>query len=134
MGRALDLARSQAGRTGTNPSVGCVIVRDGIVLGKAATADAGRPHAETQALSQTDARGAHAYVTLEPCAHHGLTPPCADALIRAGLAAVTIGMIDPDTRTCWQGATRLQEAGIDTRLDLRPDIADFYRDYTATRR
>ena len=139
MAAALDLARAQAGRTGPNPSVGCVLVRDGVIIGQAATADGGRPHAETQALAMTldgageRARGAHAFVTLEPCAHHGVTPPCADALIRAGVASVTIGMIDPDSRTRWQGAARLQEAGIDTRLDLREAIADFYRDYSASR-
>ena len=135
LARALDLARAQAGRTGENPSVGCVIVKSGRVVGEAATADGGRPHAETQALAQAgeSAAGAHAFVTLEPCAHFGKTPPCADALLEAGIRAVTVGFIDPDARVRWQGAARLQEAGVDVRLDLRPGIAGFYRDYAATR-
>ena len=78
------------GRVWPNPAVGCVIVQDGRIVGRGWTADGGRPHAETQALAQagTAARGATAYVTLEPCSHHGQTPPCADALIAAGVARV----------------------------------------------
>ena len=138
LARALELARTHLDRTGPNPSVGCVIVRGGVVIGEAVTAEGGRPHAETQALEKAleqagDARGADVFVTLEPCAHYGQTPPCADALIRAGVGSVTIGYIDPDGRVCWQGAARLQEAGVDVRLDLRPRIAAFYRDYASTR-
>lgn len=136
LARALELARAQSGRTADNPAVGCVLVRNGRVVAEAATADGGRPHAETQALAAAGARarGAHAFVTLEPCSHFGQTPPCADALIQAGVARVTIGHIDRDSRVCWQGAARLQEAGLDTRLDLRSEIAAFYRTYDASRR
>jgi len=135
LARALELASSHQGQTGDNPSVGCVLVKDGRIIAEAVTALGGRPHAETQALETAGhaARSAHAYVTLEPCAHHGQTPPCTDALIRAGLAVCTIGYIDPDMRVCWQGAARLQEAGIDVRLDLRPVIKDFYTAYTKRR-
>ena len=136
MARALEVALANAGLTADNPSVGCVILKDGAVVGEAATAEGGRPHAETQALAQAGdrARGADVFVTLEPCSHFGRTPPCADALIAAGVGSVTIGMIDPDSRVRWQGAARLQAAGIDTRLDLRPAIAAFYADYIADRR
>ena len=135
MARALELARAQEGRTGENPAVGCVLINNGKVVAEAATADGGRPHAETQALeiAGASARGAHAFVTLEPCSHLGKTPPCADALIAAGVAAITIGFIDPDSRVHWQGAARLQEAGLDVRLDLRPEIAAFYSDYHRSR-
>ena len=135
LARAFELARAQEGRTGDNPSVGCVIVKGGKVVGEAATADGGRPHAETQALAQAGdaARGAHAFVTLEPCAHYGQTPPCATALLEAGIGAVTIGYIDPDARVRWEGAARLQEAGVDVRLDLRDAVAAFYADYRASR-
>ena len=135
LARALALARTHQGQTGDNPSVGCVIVKNGVIIGEAVTAKGGRPHAETQALpiAGPAAHGSHAYVTLEPCAHHGQTPPCADALIRARIAACTIGYIDPDTRVRWQGAARLQEAGIDVRLDLRADISHFYTEYTKRR-
>ena len=135
LARALELARAQQGRTGENPAVGCVLIMNGNVIAEAATADGGRPHAETQALETAGAlaRGAHAFVTLEPCSHHGQTPPCADALVAAGVAAITIGYIDPDSRVHWQGAARLQEAGLDVCLDLRPEIAAFYSDYHRSR-
>src|ERR1700712_423348 len=86
MRAALALARRGLGSTWPNPAVGCVIVRDGRVVGRGATAEGGRPHAEAVALDMAGeaARGATAYVTLEPCSHHGQTPPCADALIEAG--------------------------------------------------
>lgn len=114
MRHALSLACRNLGRTWPNPSVGCVIVKDGIVIGRGWTAEGGRPHAETQALTQAgeQARGATAYVTLEPCAHHGKTPPCADALMKAGLARIIIACQDPDPRTAGQGIARLKEAGI----------------------
>lgn len=136
LGRALELAQAQDGRTADNPAVGCVLVHRGRVIAEAATADGGRPHAETRALALAggEARGATAFVTLEPCAHHGRTPPCADALMDAGVARVVIGHIDRDSRVRWQGAARLQEAGVDTVLDLRGDIADFYAAYDALRR
>ena len=95
MALALALGRRAQGRTWPNPAVGCVLVRDGQVVGRGWTADGGRPHAEPQALQQagSKARGATAYVTLEPCAHHGKTPPCAQALIDAGVAGVLTNIV-----------------------------------------
>ncbi|HQT72519.1 MAG TPA: bifunctional diaminohydroxyphosphoribosylaminopyrimidine deaminase/5-amino-6-(5-phosphoribosylamino)uracil reductase RibD, partial [Acidiphilium sp.] len=115
MRSALALARRGLGETAPNPSVGCVILRDGVVVGRGRTAPGGRPHAETEALAMAGeaARGATAYVTLEPCAHHGRTPPCADALIAAGIARVVIAMADPDPRTDGAGIARLRAAGIE---------------------
>lgn len=114
MSHALALSARGLGRVWPNPSVGCVIVRDGRVLGRARTADGGRPHAEAQALAQAGAaaRGSTAYVTLEPCAHHGHTPPCADALIDAGVARVVIAQRDPDPRVDGGGVAKLRAAGI----------------------
>jgi diaminohydroxyphosphoribosylaminopyrimidine deaminase/5-amino-6-(5-phosphoribosylamino)uracil reductase len=115
MRAALALARRGLGQTWPNPSVGCVIVKDARVLGRATTAPGGRPHAETQALAiaGTEARGATAYVTLEPCAHHGQTPPCAEALIAAGVARVVVATGDPDPRVSGRGVAMLREAGIE---------------------
>lgn len=112
---ALGLAERGLGRCAPNPSVGCVIVKDEIILGAACTADGGRPHAETVALSMAGdkAQGATAYVTLEPCSHHGKTPPCAEALIRAGIKRVVIGSFDPDPRVSGRGIEMLKNAGID---------------------
>ena len=116
MGQALELARTQKGRTGENPSVGCVIVKDGEIVGQGVTSDGGRPHGETNALQVAGraAKGATAYVTLEPCSHYGQTAPCANALIKAGITRCVIAVIDPDPRVHWRGAALLQEAGIDT--------------------
>ncbi len=113
---ALDLAWLHRGGTGENPSVGCIIVKDGEVVGSGVTSIGGRPHGETNALAEAGsrARGATVYVTLEPCSHHGQTPPCAEALIKAGIARCVIACIDPDPRVHWRGAAMLQEAGIDT--------------------
>ena len=135
MAEALALARTHDGRTGENPSVGCILVRDGGVVGRGVTAEGGRPHAETQALAEAGdrARGAAAYVTLEPCSHVGQTPPCADALLRAGVARVVIGMIDPDRRVRWQGAARLQEASVDVAVDGRESVREFYGAYARSR-
>ena len=120
MGLALALGRRGQGRVWPNPAVGCVIVRDGRVLGRGWTAEGGRPHAETQALAQAgDARGATAYVTLEPCAHHGRTPPCAEALVAAGVARVVVATGDPDPRVAGRGLAILREAGIDVAVGLR---------------
>lgn len=115
MRAALGLAQRGLGSTWPNPSVGCVVVRDGRVVGRAATAAGGRPHAEPRALAMAGeaARGATAYVTLEPCSHHGRTPPCADALIAAGVARVVIAATDPDPRVDGRGAERLRAAGIE---------------------
>lgn len=114
MDAALALAYARLGRTAPNPSVGCVIVRDRRVIASAATAPGGRPHAETQALEAAGdaARGARVYVTLEPCAHHGQTPPCAAALIDARVGEVVIACRDPDLRVAGRGAGMLREAGI----------------------
>ncbi|HJU11337.1 MAG TPA: bifunctional diaminohydroxyphosphoribosylaminopyrimidine deaminase/5-amino-6-(5-phosphoribosylamino)uracil reductase RibD, partial [Candidatus Binataceae bacterium] len=97
MRECLDIAHSRLGLTSPNPAVGCVIVRDGKVVGRNATAPGGRPHAEPQAIAEAGdlARGATAYVSLEPCAHFGQTPPCARALVDAGVSRVVIGCLDP---------------------------------------
>ena len=98
MKAALGLARRGLGLVWPNPAVGCVLVKDGRVVGRGHTAAGGRPHAETQALAQAgeQARGATAYVTLEPCSHHGKTGPCAEALIQAGIARCLVAVDDPD--------------------------------------
>jgi len=115
MAAALRLARWNTGLTSTNPSVGCLIVRDGVIIGQGITAPGGRPHAETQALAIAGgkAKGATAYVTLEPCSHHGKTPPCADALIAAGIARVVVSIADPDERVSGRGLERLRHAGVE---------------------
>ena len=114
MAAAIRLSRRNLGLTSTNPSVACLIVRDGAVVGSAVTAPGGRPHAETQALAMAGeaARGATAYVTLEPCSHHGKTPPCADALISSGVARVVVSVTDPDERVAGRGLSMLRDAGI----------------------
>ncbi len=111
---ALALAARGLGNTWPNPSVGCVLVKDGVVVGRGWTQPGGRPHAETQALEQAGdaARGATAYVTLEPCSHHGRTPPCADALIAAGIDRCVAALEDPDPKVNGQGFEKLREAGI----------------------
>jgi len=117
MRAALALARRGLGRTAPNPTVGCVIVKDDIVVGRGWTQPGGRPHAEPQALAQAgeNARGATAYVSLEPCAHHGKTPPCAEALIKAGVARVVAALEDPDPRVSGRGLKMLMEAGVNIR-------------------
>ncbi|MCL5042391.1 MAG: bifunctional diaminohydroxyphosphoribosylaminopyrimidine deaminase/5-amino-6-(5-phosphoribosylamino)uracil reductase RibD [Gammaproteobacteria bacterium] len=112
--RALQLAQQGLYSTEPNPRVGCVLVRDGLVVGEGWHARAGEGHAEVNALAQAGARacGATAYVTLEPCSHFGKTPPCADALIRAGVSRVVVGMQDPNPQVAGQGLARLQAAGI----------------------
>lgn len=114
MKRALRLARRGIGKTSPNPAVGCVIVREGRIVGEGWHKQAGTPHAEIHALQQAGerARGADLYVTLEPCAHFGKTPPCADALIKAGVARVFVGMIDPNPLVAGRGVERLRQAGI----------------------
>ncbi len=116
MARALDLAWAQQGRTAENPSVGCVIVKNGAIIAEGVTSDGGRPHGEANALQVAgeQARDAEVYVTLEPCSHYGQTAPCASALIDAGIKRCVIAVIDPDPRVHWRGAALLQEAGIDT--------------------
>lgn len=114
MRHALSLGARGTGQVWPNPAVGCVIVKHGRVLGRGWTQPGGRPHAETVALAQAgeDATGATAYVSLEPCAHWGQTPPCADALVSASVARVVVGLRDPDPRTDGSGIDRLREAGI----------------------
>jgi len=113
--RALALAESVLGSTSPNPAVGCVLVRDGAVVGEGATQPPGDAHAEAMALRAAGerARGATAYVTLEPHAHQGRTPPCTDALIAAGVAAVCAAMLDPNPEVAGRGVAQLRGAGID---------------------
>ncbi|WDG81907.1 bifunctional diaminohydroxyphosphoribosylaminopyrimidine deaminase/5-amino-6-(5-phosphoribosylamino)uracil reductase RibD [Pseudomonas chlororaphis] len=116
MVRALELAAKGRFSTHPNPRVGCVIVRDGQVVGEGWHVRAGEPHAEVHALrtAGANARGATAYVTLEPCSHHGRTPPCADALVDAGVARVVAAMQDPNPEVAGRGLQRLAQAGIAT--------------------
>ena len=129
---ALTLAESSFGLTEPNPRVGCIIGRpDGTVLGRGATQEAGGPHAEAMALRDAqagghDVRGATAWVTLEPCAHHGRTPPCCDALVAAGLARVVVAVGDPHPHVAGQGLARLRAAGVEVVLAAdagAPDLA-----------
>jgi len=120
MALALHLGARGLGQVWPNPAVGCVIVKDGLILGRGWTRPGGRPHAETEALARAGAaaRGATAYVSLEPCAHHGQTPPCAEALAAAGVARVVTAMEDPDPRTAGRGHARLRAAGIEVTEGL----------------
>lgn len=120
MARALELAARGLQTTTPNPRVGCVIVRDGQIVGEGWHVRAGEPHAEVHALRAAGAagRGADVYVTLEPCAHHGRTPPCADALIAAGVRRVVAAMGDPDPRTDGGGMEKLRAAGIEVACGL----------------
>ena len=120
MARALALAEQGRYSTHPNPRVGCVIVRDGRVVGEGAHRRAGEPHAEVFALRAAGeaARGAEVFVTLEPCNHHGRTPPCVDALIAAGVSSVCAAMTDPNPLVAGQGLARLQAAGIETQSGL----------------
>ena len=125
MAHALRIGRRALGQTGENPPVGCLIVKDGQIIGIGATAPGGRPHAETQALAMAGAaaRGATAYVTLEPCCHHGRTPPCTDALIAAGITRVVLALQDPDPRVDGKGIAALRQAGIAVETGLMADEA-----------
>lgn len=118
MDRALELARSVRGTTSPNPAVGCVLVKDGRVLAEGATQPPGGPHAERVALQRAGeaARGSVMYVTLEPCRHHGRTPPCTDAIIAAGVAEVHLSVIDPNPLVGGGGLKQLETAGIRTYL------------------
>lgn len=115
MAAAIRLSRRNLGLTATNPSVATLIVKNGVIVGRGVTAVGGRPHAETQALAEAGelARGATAYVTLEPCAHHGRTPPCAEALVAAGVARVVGAASDPDVRVSGKGYAILRTGGIE---------------------
>jgi diaminohydroxyphosphoribosylaminopyrimidine deaminase/5-amino-6-(5-phosphoribosylamino)uracil reductase len=125
MQAALSLARRGLGNTWPNPAVGCVIVRDGAVVGRGWTQPGGRPHAEAEALARAGAaaRGATAYVTLEPCSHHGRTPPCAEALVAAGVARVVSALEDPDPRVSGRGHAMLRAAGIAVEVGPGADAA-----------
>ncbi len=120
MAQALRLAELGLYTTSPNPRVGCVLVRDGKLIGEGWHKRAGEPHAEVHALRAAgeSARGATAYVTLEPCSHHGRTPPCADALIAAGVRRVVVAMQDPNPLVAGQGIARLRAAGIDVECGL----------------
>jgi diaminohydroxyphosphoribosylaminopyrimidine deaminase/5-amino-6-(5-phosphoribosylamino)uracil reductase len=121
MARALELARKGLYSTHPNPRVGCVIVRDGQIVGEGWHVRAGEPHAEVHALRQAAerARGATAYVTLEPCSHQGRTPPCADALVAAGVARVVAAMQDPNPQVAGNGLQRLRAAGISVHCGVQ---------------
>lgn len=120
MAQALQLAGKGLYSTSPNPRVGCILVHDGQVVGSGWHERAGEPHAEINALNAAGvaARGATAYLTLEPCSHHGRTPPCADALIKAGVAKVIIAMQDPNPLVSGRGSALLQESGIEVRTGL----------------
>jgi diaminohydroxyphosphoribosylaminopyrimidine deaminase/5-amino-6-(5-phosphoribosylamino)uracil reductase len=117
---ALTLGRRGQGRTWPNPAVGAVVVRDGVIVGRGWTQPGGRPHAEPEALQQAGeaARGATLYVTLEPCAHVGKSPPCADAIIAAGIARVVSAIEDPNPDVAGEGHARLRAAGIEVDIGL----------------
>src|SRR5712672_4874309 len=111
---ALTLGQRGQGRTWPNPAVGAVVVKDGIVVGRGWTQPGGRPHAEVEALRRAGeaARGATLYATLEPCSHHGKTPPCADAIIAAGITRVVSALEDPNPEIAGEGHARLRAHGI----------------------
>ncbi|RMF12882.1 MAG: bifunctional diaminohydroxyphosphoribosylaminopyrimidine deaminase/5-amino-6-(5-phosphoribosylamino)uracil reductase RibD, partial [Candidatus Dadabacteria bacterium] len=126
MRQALRLGRRFVGETAPNPAVGCVIVQGDALVGQGAHERAGTPHAEVHALREAGARarGATAYVTLEPCNHHGRTPPCSEALIDAGVARVVVGTVDPNPRVAGAGIARLRDAGIRVDVGCLRDEAD----------
>jgi diaminohydroxyphosphoribosylaminopyrimidine deaminase/5-amino-6-(5-phosphoribosylamino)uracil reductase len=122
---AFALGRRGLGRTWPNPAVGAVVVKDGVVLGRGWTQASGRPHAETEALRRAGAaaHGATLYVTLEPCSHHGQTPPCADAIVAAGIARVVSAMVDPNPEVAGAGHWRMAEQGIVVEVGLGAEEA-----------
>ncbi len=135
MRAAISLARRGLGQTAPNPSVGCVIVRSGVVVGRGGTAPGGRPHAEVQALAMAGeaARGATAYVTLEPCSFTGKTGPCVDVLISAGIARVVVGTTDPHPKVNGAGLTKLRAQGIEvTENVLRDECEELIDGFAAT--
>ena len=126
---ALSLGRRGQGRTWPNPAVGAVVVKDGVIVGRGWTQPGGRPHAEPEALARAGeaARGATLYVTLEPCSHFGKSPPCADAVIAAGITRVVSAIEDPNPEVAGQGHARLRAAGI--TVDIGPGAAEAARDH-----
>lgn len=119
MQRAIDVARANVGKTAPNPCVGCVIVRDGEIIAEACTAEDGRPHAEEQALVGVDARGATAYVTLEPCGVRSAGgPSCSERLVTAGVARVVVACEDASPYASGQGAERLRAAGVTVEIGM----------------
>ena len=122
---AFTLGRRGLGNTWPNPAVGAVIVKDGVIVGRGWTQPGGRPHAEVEALRQARkaAQGATMYVTLEPCSHQGKTPPCADAIVKAGVARVVSALEDPNPEVAGQGHARLREKGITVDIGLGADEA-----------
>lgn len=130
MAACLRYARRHRGLTGTNPSVGTLLVQfeneNAIVVGRGVTERGGRPHAERAAIDQAGERskGSTAYVSLEPCAHHGVTPPCAEALIRAGVARVVTAWTDPDARVDGKGHQILRDAGVDVSVGCHAKTAE----------
>lgn len=124
MRRALELARQGKGRTSPNPMVGCVVTRDGRVIGEGFHEKAGEPHAEVNAVRAAgDVTGATLYVTLEPCSHEGRTPPCADFLVEQKPKRIVVAMHDPNPKVCGEGIFKLREAGIDVEVGLLEDEA-----------
>ena len=125
MRAALAYGRRNLGLTAPNPAVGALVVNDGVIVGRGATAAGGRPHAETEALADAGAaaQGATLYVTLEPCSHHGKTPPCADAIIAAGIVRVVSALDDPDPRVSGSGHARLRAAGVAVTTGICADEA-----------
>ena len=128
MERALALARQALGTTSPNPAVGAVVVRDGAIVGEGHTMPPGQRHAEIGALNQAGelARGATLYTTLEPCCHHGRTPPCTEAVISSGVAKVVAAAIDPNPAVAGKGMQRLQEAGLATQMEEIEGVAELY--------
>jgi diaminohydroxyphosphoribosylaminopyrimidine deaminase / 5-amino-6-(5-phosphoribosylamino)uracil reductase len=140
MARAIALARKALGRTSPNPAVGAVIVKRGRVVGEGWTRPVGGPHAEVVALKRAGARarGATLYVTLEPCSHHGRTPPCADAVIAAGIARVVVGVGDPNPRVGGRGLRALARAGISVTTGVLAAeagaVSEWFRHWVVRRR
>src|SRR4051812_16995030 len=120
MALALTLGRRGLGNAWPNPAVGAVVVKDGIIVGRGWTQPGGRPHAEVEALRRAGeaARGATLYATLEPCSHHGKTPPCVDAIIAAGIARVVSALEDPNPKIAGEGHAKLRAAGIEVALGV----------------
>lgn len=139
MDLALQLAGATSGQTASNPAVGCVIVKEGCIIGMGAHLKRGTAHAEIHALEMagSEAEGATAYVTLEPCSHHGRTPPCADRLIREKVARVVIAALDPNPLVAGQGMARLQAAGIEVIAGVREAeslaLNEMFNKYIVTR-